>query len=465
MSSPHQLPTEDPQDNDEDQELADSPTEASPIVTIDSVAVQLGDVTALDGVSSIVERGDFLGLIGPNGAGKTTLLRTITAAITPDEGSVQVNGEAVHSLPSRAVSRKVAVVPQDTSLSFDFNVREIVAMGRTPYISRFSGGERADRNAVEEAMMRTEVMDFADRSVSEVSGGERQRVLLARALAQDTPLLLLDEPTASLDINHQIRTLELVRELVRDGKTVIAAIHDLNLAARYCDELLLLEEGKKMARGEPGEVLTTEHLKGAFDSRAMVTRHPITGAVRVTALSDDYGQGAGGHVHVIGGGGRTTRLLYELCAAGYEVSIGAVQEGAASHETAQLLGLEMIEVPPFAVVDESVKPKLSQIVRTADVTVLVDVELHPGNLPNIEVAHASDTLIIAEDRPLSDRNHAGERGHEIYTSLREVAKTVATNNVYNAIQDRLDPEEETAMADPTEISPDQRDGPYETERR
>ncbi|MFW6003635.1 MAG: ABC transporter ATP-binding protein, partial [Halanaeroarchaeum sp.] len=186
-------------------------------VGVEDVSVTLGGQTILEDVSLTVEAGTFVGLIGPNGSGKTTLLRTMSAILAPESGRVRVSGTDVRGLSSRAVSQRVAVVPQDTHLAFDFDVRDVVAMGRTPYRPRISFGQRPDEATVDDAMERAQVDHLADRSIDAVSGGERQRVLLARALAQDTPVLLLDEPTASLDINHQIRTLEIVRSLVEDS--------------------------------------------------------------------------------------------------------------------------------------------------------------------------------------------------------------------------------------------------------
>src|SRR6056297_844919 len=249
------------------------------MIEIDGIEVELGGNRILDGVTTSVEEGRFVGLVGPNGAGKTTLLRAIHGVLAPDRGEVRVGGDSVAALSSKEASRRVAVVPQDTTLSFDFPVEEVVEMGRHPYRSRFSGPQASNggisySKRVENAMARTEVAEFAERSITAVSGGERQRVLLARALAQDTPALLLDEPTASLDINHQVRTLELVRELVdEDGKTVVAAIHDLNLAAHYCDELRLLADGDVRASGDPPDVLSEDHLEAAFDTRAVVSSH------------------------------------------------------------------------------------------------------------------------------------------------------------------------------------------------
>jgi iron complex transport system ATP-binding protein len=176
----------------------------------------------------------------------------------------------------------VATVPQDTTVSFEFTVRQVVEMGRHPHRGRF--GPDPDPGAVDRALARTATGDLADRPVGRVSGGERQRAVLARTLAQDAPVLVLDEPTASLDVNHQVETLDLVRGLVGEGRTAVAAIHDLNLAARYCDRLALLADGRLLASGEPQTVLTEELLAEAFDADAVVTDHPVTGSPLVTAL-------------------------------------------------------------------------------------------------------------------------------------------------------------------------------------
>jgi iron complex transport system ATP-binding protein len=271
----------------------------APAVAVRGLAVDRGGARVLRRLSATVERGRFVGLVGPNGAGKTTLLWTLAGALDPVAGEVRVLGERVHDLPSRAGSRLVAVVPQEPSFGFEFTVREAVAMGRTPHQSRLRGETAADRAAVDAAMERVAVADLADRSVTAVSGGERSRVLLARALAQDTPVVLLDEPTASLDVNHQVRTLDAVRDLVAEGRTVVAAIHDLTLAARYCDDLLLLAGGRVRASGAPGEVLTAERVHEAFDADAVVPDHPVTGTPLVTALGSrerrpDAGDRSGG---------------------------------------------------------------------------------------------------------------------------------------------------------------------------
>jgi len=256
------------------------------VIAVDGVSVTLGGESILDDVSFEVSQGSLVGLVGPNGAGKTTVIKTINGLCDPDDGWVRIDGDRVSALSARAVSQRVATVPQDTSLGFDFPVRDVVSMGRTPHRSRFERESVADRAAVERALRRTRITEFADRPIGSVSGGERQRVVLARALCQDTPGLLLDEPTASLDIGHGVRILGLVRDLVSEGMTALAAIHDLDLAARFCDELVLLSDGEILATGTPDVVLTEPHLEEAFDVRVAVTSHPVTDSVCVTALSE-----------------------------------------------------------------------------------------------------------------------------------------------------------------------------------
>jgi iron complex transport system ATP-binding protein len=254
------------------------------VIELDGVRAAYGDSPVLSGVSLDVRRGETLALVGPNGAGKTTLLRTINGLVTPDAGTVTVDGRRVDRLGARDLARLVATVPQETAVSFEFTVRELVAMGRTPYRSRFGGETPEDRAAVEDALARTDTAALADRPIGAVSGGERSRVLLARALAQETPALLLDEPTASLDINHQVRTLSLAAGLDR---TVVAAIHDLNLAARFADRIALLADGDLAAVGAPAAVLTAERLRSAFGVRVAVDEDPATGTRTVTPLAGD----------------------------------------------------------------------------------------------------------------------------------------------------------------------------------
>lgn len=253
------------------------------------VGVRYGARVALDGVSARVSPGDMLGVIGPNGSGKSTLIRVLAGVRTPSSGTVRLDGVDLHAIPRRARARRIALVPQETQISFPIRVRDLVLLGRAPHTGRF-GLERADDlRAAHEAMARAEVLELADRSVDELSGGERQRVVLARALAQDAGILLLDEPTSFLDLKHAVVLLDLVRELCRTrGLAVAVVLHDLNLAAMYCDRLLLLDRGHVHAAGTPDQVLTYQDLCTVYGTDLYVAPNDVTGRLVVLPLSREH---------------------------------------------------------------------------------------------------------------------------------------------------------------------------------
>ena len=239
----------------------------------------------LRAVSFAVERGEFVGLIGANGAGKTTLLRVLLNLLKPNAGEVLLDGDSIATLNRREIARRAAFVPQDTSVDFAFTAREIVAMGRTPHLGRFAPESARDQAAIETAMRTTETDVFANRAIVELSGGERQRVFLARALAQETALILLDEPTANLDLAHQFAALQTIQNTVKNqNRIALAAIHDLSLAARFCDRLILLRDGEIKADGAPFAVVTETNLQQHFGLRARVRRDDETGDLIVWPL-------------------------------------------------------------------------------------------------------------------------------------------------------------------------------------
>jgi iron complex transport system ATP-binding protein len=242
---------------------------------------------ALSDVSLTAAAGQIIGLIGPNGAGKSTLLRVLSGTLAASSGSVHLGSLDLMRMPASQRARRVAMVPQLAHLPEGFNVAEVVLMGRAPHLPRF-GGERARDYAIaRQAMQRTDIWDLAERQAGELSGGEQQRVLLARALAQEPQVLLLDEATAHLDLKHQIATLNFVRRLAQSGLVVIAALHDLNLAALYADRLVLLGGGRLLAHDTPAQVLTPGWLRAAYDVEAIVGTHPLYGTPLVALVTED----------------------------------------------------------------------------------------------------------------------------------------------------------------------------------
>ncbi|HET6149942.1 MAG TPA: ABC transporter ATP-binding protein [Polyangia bacterium] len=262
------------------------------IVRVEALAFGYSGRDVLRGIDFRARAGEVIGLCGPNGAGKSTLLRLILGLLSPRAGRVVLCGDPVAGLERREIARRAALLMQDGPLELPLSAREVVALGRLPHLRRFEAERASDEAAIDAAMELTDTRAFADRRVTELSGGERHRVQLARALAQDTPLLLLDEPTASFDVAHQLQALQLLRAAAARGRAVLVALHDLSLAARSCDRILLLGDGLLQADGPPAQALTAESLARLFRVRARVhTDEGGTLLVIPLAPIDDGGEG------------------------------------------------------------------------------------------------------------------------------------------------------------------------------
>lgn len=253
-------------------------------VSLEKVSFSRKGKLILNQIELNVRKGELLGLIGPNGAGKSTLLKLLMKVLAPTGGTIFLEGEELFNLSQKEVAQKVAFLPQSPSLESPFTCREVVLMGRYPHLGRFEAESERDRKIAEEAMERTRTAPFAERFITELSGGERQRVLLARTLAQEAKFLLLDEPTANLDPHHQLGVMDLAASLAKKGMAIVAALHDLNLAARYCHRLALLHRGDIVAVGKPEEVLTPQNLRSVYGIEAEVSIHSLTGSLLVTPL-------------------------------------------------------------------------------------------------------------------------------------------------------------------------------------
>jgi iron complex transport system ATP-binding protein len=239
----------------------------------------------LTGLSLTAHPGQVLALIGPNGAGKTTLLRAMARLLRPREGALLLGDEQLWQLSPRAVARQLALAPQSNGDNWPLSVEQAVALGRAPHRGWFLPFSAADREVIQQAMRRTGLEPLRQRLVTQLSGGEQRRVLLARTLAQEPQVLLLDEPTAHLDLKYQTEILELVRQLAhRDGLAVVITLHDLNQAALCADRLALLAEGRLLAVGESEEVLVPSYLAQAYGVPVVVTRHPLYGTPMVTPV-------------------------------------------------------------------------------------------------------------------------------------------------------------------------------------
>ncbi|MDO6414940.1 ABC transporter ATP-binding protein [Sphingomonas sp. BIUV-7] len=239
-------------------------------LSIDNLSVALGRRSVVRDVSASLEAGSLVGIVGPNGAGKSTLLRAMLGLVAPSAGHVRIDDADLASLPRAAIARQLAYLPQGQTLHWPLAVERLVALGRLPHLAPMSGMSATDIAAIDRAMERSDVTPLRGRIATELSGGERARVLLARALAVEAPALLADEPLASLDPGHQIDVMNLLLDEAQSGKLVVAVLHDLTMAARYCDRLLLIHAGRLVADGPPLAVLTSDRLRDVYGIRARI---------------------------------------------------------------------------------------------------------------------------------------------------------------------------------------------------
>lgn len=248
------------------------------MLNIESLSIKYGTHLALDSVSLQVKPGEVVAIIGPNGAGKSTMIRAVSGLLPPVNGRILIDNHPLENLSTMQRARYLSVVPQARSLPGSFTAYQTVLLGRTPYLGWLGKSGQSDHELVRWALARTQAEEFANRPVGELSGGEQQRVLLARALVQDAPVMLLDEPTTYLDLQHQSGLLNLVRELANEKKlAVLMVLHDLNLAGLYADKIVLLVNGRIHSKGTPTQVLTSNNLSSVFKVPVQVIQHPAYG--------------------------------------------------------------------------------------------------------------------------------------------------------------------------------------------
>lgn len=247
------------------------------LVKVDKVYGGYGKEIVLHDVSFDVMQGEFLGIIGPNGAGKSTLLKLMSRVLHPQKGEIFFENKDIARIKLKELCKKIAFVPQDTLINFPFSVEEVVLLGRIPHLKRLQFETKRDFKIAENSLLLTDSLHLKEKKIDQLSGGERQRVIIAKALAQEPILLFLDEPTAHLDISHQIQILDLSKKLCRQTNlTIVATLHDLNLASEYCDKIILLNEGKIYKDGTPPEVLTYQNIEAVYKTVVVVLDNPVS---------------------------------------------------------------------------------------------------------------------------------------------------------------------------------------------
>lgn len=257
------------------------------MIEVHSISFRYHQEWVLQDISFPIGKGEFVGVIGPNGSGKTTLLKVLYQFLSPQKGEILFEMAPLKKMTRGEIAKRIAVVAQESYPLFPFRVLEIVLMGRSPYLGHLMFEREKDMEIAQKAMEWTEILSFSDRPIDELSGGERKRVFIARALAQEPEVILLDEPTANLDIHHQIEFLNLILSLNRErGLTILMATHDMNIASEFCDRLILLQRGKIFKMGTPQEIVTRENIRTVYGCDVWVDQNPISGMPRISLLRE-----------------------------------------------------------------------------------------------------------------------------------------------------------------------------------
>jgi cobalamin transport system ATP-binding protein len=365
---------------------------SAPLLEIDRLTVSYGMRPALQDVSLTIRPGELVALAGPNGSGKTTLLRSLLGLVSPAEGLVRVQGTPLPDLSYRERARRMGWLPQEEQPQDNVPLLDYVLFGRYAHVSPFYSESSADYALAADALRSVNLWDRRDSGILEVSGGERQRVLLARALTQGAPILLLDEPTSHLDVAHQLELLDrLQRWRDEAGRCVLAAMHDLNLATRYASRVVVLSRGRVVEDGRPENVLSAALLRSVWGIDAEIRRDPRSGLpyiIPTLPATLEVPPGSAGRllgpVHVVGGGGAATPCLRALVDNGFLVTAGVLALLDTDSETAQELGIPVAVEAPFSPLGHEARQQNRALLGAARAVVLAPFAVGPTNLANLE---------------------------------------------------------------------------------
>ncbi|MCL4079443.1 ABC transporter ATP-binding protein [Coriobacteriia bacterium Es71-Z0120] len=399
------------------------------LLAFEDAVVGYGGRPVLSRVTLAVGAGEVVGLVGPNGAGKSTLLRAVTGAARLEAGLLAICGQAASGLSARARAKMVAVVPQALPVPFAMSARRFVELGRHPHLDVLERPGPADAAVVEDAMRRTDTLRLADQTVDTLSGGDLQRLTVAQALAQQPKVLLLDEATAHLDVNHALQVLDLVRREADAGAAVLAVFHDLDLAARYADRIAIVAEGAVSEPAPPEVALDAATLSRVFDVRAVVRVEPVTGAVAVVPIVRGAEVAAlrRGPVGLVCGSGAGARLQREFARAGCRVVCGALNEGDVDASVAEALGHEFLRLPPFGEAGAEAEAWVEERFAACAAVAVAPTPFGRANVANLRAAvRCGAPLVLLGDLPL-ERDYTGGEAQALARAAVERGALVVPN--------------------------------------
>ena len=384
----------------------------------EKLTVLFGQHRVLKDITLTIGMGEFVGIIGPNGAGKSTLLRSLGGLERLASGQVFIQGEPLAGMSAKKAARQIAFMQQEVNVGFGFTALELVLAGRYPHLQWWQNESDEDRRIAKHYMAFTGVAALAERPVNQVSGGERQRIMLAKVLAQETPIVFLDEPTASLDLTYQEEIFRYCRIMCeKQNKTTLIIAHDIRLAAKFCSRLVLLAGGNIIADGAPETVITEGNLAKAYGLHAAVFTNRVTGNLDIHTYEAAGTVTVRQWVHIIGGGGSAGELIRRLHERNFRLSAGVFQQGDTDADVAAAFGVDTLLGPPFMPISEQQGTQNRQKIGEADWTVLTNLCYGEQNLDNLAAAFSAKKLIVIEDTPIEQRDFTGGKAFKLYKEL------------------------------------------------
>ncbi len=391
-------------------------------------------LSVIQDVSFMVRPGEILGIIGPNGSGKTTLLNIICGVLKPNSGDIFIQDKNVKEIPRKELYQILAIVPQDSITSFNYTVLDIVLMGRTPYLKGSFWEREIDYEVAINSIKDIGIYNLKDKYVSQLSGGERQKVTIAQALSQQPRILLLDEPTTHLDINSKLEIMNLITRLNKEQKiTVITIFHDINLAASFCPRILILSKGRISAMGNAEDVLTSQNLEGAYNIPVVVKKNPITNRIYTTPINRGFLKTklAKRRLHLICGGGSGSLIMSNLKVDGFLVSCGVLNVMDTDYETAEALEIPVVSEAPFSQISDNTYKENIEMIKSSEIVVLANVEFGYGNLSNLKaIEQALDIgkkVMILQETSITERDYTKGEATEIYKRIIEKGAILVHN--------------------------------------
>jgi iron complex transport system ATP-binding protein len=403
----------------------------SPLLSASTLSFTKNGATLLENIDFSISQGEVVGIIGPNGAGKSTLLKCLVGIYNLDHGEVFFEDHPIANLSHEQRANRLSYLAQQQQTAFAFTARQTIEFGSFSRPTKSPSGNEAERIA-----STLDITALLDRKMDELSGGESQLVHFARILNQHAPLMLLDEPTASLDIGHEAQLMNLLKTQCQQGRSALVAIHNLNIAAAFCDRLLLLNHGKLVCSGSPEEVITQAHMRELYDHQVIVSQNPITGTTTVLPMPERQSSKPLS-VHLIGGAGSTVALCRTLLQLGVEVTGGVAHEQDSDTEFWQAAGVEHVKVPAFSAIDDDAIKKAKSIEAHADITILCEFPFGLMNRANLDLAEQSNCLWILKNAPLDPGRFAQADIEAQFNACSAAAQQLTTQQAITKIKSHI----------------------------